>query len=120
MFRNRVQLNACCRTLLERSGTAELWSESGPSPAAAHQLERSEGLNPDQRVVLRTCLALWSGKSVLKLADALEQLRGEQAAAVSTLVDAAAHGPEAVDIWLDFFACAPPRPAEAENQPHAR
>ena len=107
MFRNRMQVSACCRLLLDREGLGSLWTSKGPCDAAIETLEREDGLSLEQRLMLLVCVTMWKGGSVLKLGGVLESLHGESAAVVTTLVDAAAHGPEAVDAWLGLLSRQP-------------
>lgn len=109
MFRNRMQMSECCRLLLDREGLGNVWTAEGPRDNAIQTLERAGNLSSEQRLMLLVCRTMWRGGSLLKLGGVLESLRGEPAAAVTTLVDAAAHGPEAVDTWLRVFSRQPAR-----------
>jgi hypothetical protein len=115
VFRDDTQLSACCRAILAKAGIHGLWTDHGPSDRALWLIEHDcTSLTADQRVLLLVALALWYGRGVLKLAELLGRLPRERAVELGGLIDAVAHGPHAIDTWLDLTNQAFGPEAEAE------
>ncbi|MBI5547800.1 MAG: hypothetical protein HY901_28285 [Deltaproteobacteria bacterium] len=115
-FRSREQLAACCQVLMGRVGLSSLWTARGPAESAVHALERDgQSFTSEQRMMLLACLSLWQGQGVMRMADFLSRLPRTEASEVAVLIDAAAHGPEAVDQWLAHFGSQRPEPHPAPS-----
>ena len=108
-----VQQRACvCIALLALVDAAARWTPTGPARDA--RVAPSRSLDPDGRVMLAVCWAIWEGSSTLSLNELLE-LSPPRLEAVGELLAAIARGPAAIDGWLGRFAPASAPPARRKQ-----
>jgi hypothetical protein len=109
MFRDDAQRARACRALLAIVRLEQLWSHIEPLPEAMDLLAHNGGpLSSGERIFLLAAFAFWNGVGDLRLAEVIEELGGDHAEAICSLVVACARGASAVDIWLATYE-RPPR-----------
>jgi hypothetical protein len=95
-FRDQQQRAEVCCVLLARVGLTDRWDRGGPTPqasAAGRQVSR------DAKTLLGVCWVIWESTTTPGLGEVLS-LSPEHLRLVASLMEAASHGPRAIDRWI--------------------